>query len=322
MKGILGNRKMIFEMIILTIVIIIQIVLFMLFFHYGKTVPLIYIGYFCWALSAIFGWLPIYEFKRKGEVPKGKSYVHTTVFVDSGVYSILRHPQFLAGILLSLAMIFIAQHWSVLISGCLVISILYKDMMNADQAGIEKFGNEYKDYIERVPRMNFLIGLKKVINIRIIWKRKIEKIKKILPPTYFMILLLLSIGLHFLFPIKKLIFLPYTYLGFVIIAFGVVINLWTDLLLKRKKTTVKPFENPVYLVTSGPFHITRNPQYLGFAAILLGVAINHGTVITFLFPIAFVILMELLFIPFEEKNLERIFRKEYLEYKDRVRQWL
>jgi len=162
-KGILGNRKMIFEMIILTIVIIIQISLFILFFHYGKNVPLIYIGYLCWALSAIFGWLPIYEFKRKGEVPKGKSYVHTTVFVDSGVYSIVRHPQFLAGILLSLAMIFIAQHWSVLISGCLVISILYKDMINADQAGIEKFGNEYKDYIKRVPRMNFLIGLIGVI---------------------------------------------------------------------------------------------------------------------------------------------------------------
>ena len=149
-----------------------------------------------------------------------------------------------------------------------------------------------------------------------------EKINMILPPTYFIILLLLSIGLHFLFPINKFIFPPYTYLGFLLIAFGGIINLWTDSLLKRKKTTVKPFENPAYLVTSGPFRITRNPQYLGFAAILLGVAINHGTVITFVSPIAFVILMELLFITFEEKNLERIFRKEYVKYKDRVRQWL
>jgi len=146
--------------------------------------------------------------------------------------------------------------------------------------------------------------------------------KKLLPPTYFIILLLLSIGLHFIFPIKKVIFPPYTYLGFILIIFGGVINLWTDLLLKRKRTTVKPYESPTYLITSGPFRISRNPSYLGFAAILLGVAINHGTLITFLSPITFFILIELMFIPFEEKNLERAFRKEYIEYKNQIRRWL
>jgi protein-S-isoprenylcysteine O-methyltransferase Ste14 len=149
-----------------------------------------------------------------------------------------------------------------------------------------------------------------------------EGAKKPLPPTYFIILLLLSIGLHFVFPIKKLIFPPYTYFGFALIVFGGVINIWADLLLKKKKTTVKPYENPTYLITSGPFRISRNPQYLGFTAILLGVVINHGTVITFTSPITFFILIELLFIPFEEKKLERTFGKEYLEYKNRVRRWL
>jgi len=148
------------------------------------------------------------------------------------------------------------------------------------------------------------------------------KPKKPLPPTYFIILLLLSIGLHFIFPIKKVIFPPYTYFGFALIVFGGVINIWTDFLLKKKRTTVKPYENPTYLITSGPFRISRNPQYLGFTAILLGVAINHGTLITFISPIIFVVLIELLFIPFEEKNLERIFGKRYGEYKNHVRRWL
>ena len=148
-----------------------------------------------------------------------------------------------------------------------------------------------------------------------------EGVKKPLPPTYFIILLLLSIGLHFVFPIKKVIFPPYTYSGFALIIFGGVINIWTDFLLKKKRTTVKPYESPTSLITSGPFRISRNPQYLGFTAILLGIAINHGTLITFLSPIAFFVLMELLFIPFEEKNLERIFREDYIEYKNRVRRW-
>ena len=145
---------------------------------------------------------------------------------------------------------------------------------------------------------------------------------KFLPPAYFFILLFLSIGLHFIFPIKKVIFPPYTYLGFVFIVFGIVLNIWADFLLKKGETTVKPYENPTQLITSGPFRISRNPQYLGFAAILLGIAINHGTLITFVSPITFVILMELLFIRFEEKNLKGVFGKKYINYKKKVRRWI
>ena len=143
-----------------------------------------------------------------------------------------------------------------------------------------------------------------------------------MPTTYFIILLLLSIGLHFLFPIKKIIFPPYTYIGFILIAFGVVLNIWTDLLFKKRKTTVKPFENPTTLIISGPFRISRHPMYLGMASVLLGVALIHGTVVTFLFPVFYVALMELLFIPFEEENLVSIFGKEYLNYKRKVRRWI
>ena len=49
-------------------------------------------------LSAVFGWLPIITFRKWGKV-KGKGYIHTTVLVDRGVYAIVRHPQYLAGIL-------------------------------------------------------------------------------------------------------------------------------------------------------------------------------------------------------------------------------
>ena len=145
---------------------------------------------------------------------------------------------------------------------------------------------------------------------------------RVMPPTYFIIFLALSIVLHFIFPIKKVIFPPYTYVGFVFIAFGAVLNIWSDSLFKKKKTTVKPFEKPKELVISGPFRISRHPMYLGMMVILLGVAIIHGTIITFVFPVVFVILMEMLFIPFEEQNCEKIFGKKYLEYKKKVRRWI
>jgi len=143
-----------------------------------------------------------------------------------------------------------------------------------------------------------------------------------LPPTYFIMLFLLSTGLHFIFPIKNIIFHPYNYLGFIFIVFGSVINLWTDSLFKRKKTTVKPFEKPSVLVTEGPLCISRHPMYLGFTSILFGLAILLGSIIAFLSPFLLIIILERKFIVYEEKNLEEAFGEEYLDYKKRVRRWL
>jgi protein-S-isoprenylcysteine O-methyltransferase Ste14 len=145
---------------------------------------------------------------------------------------------------------------------------------------------------------------------------------KIMPPAYFGILLLLSIGSHFVLPIKKVIQSPFTYLGVFLIVLGGVLNIWSDALFKTKKTTVKPYENPRVLETCGPFRISRHPMYLGMAMILLGLAILLGSLIMFLFPIVFTILMELIFIPFEEKNLERIFGEKYFHYRKRTRRWI
>ncbi len=159
------DKKMLLEMIILTALIVAQIILFIIFFDYGRILIFKYIGYFLWILSAIFGWLPIYEFRKRGKVPKGKSYMSTTRLVTSGVYSIVRHPQFLAGILLSLAFILISQHWLVLIIGIPVIIILHRDMFWADKSCLEKFGKSYEGYMKKVPRINFILGIIKILKI-------------------------------------------------------------------------------------------------------------------------------------------------------------
>jgi protein-S-isoprenylcysteine O-methyltransferase Ste14 len=145
---------------------------------------------------------------------------------------------------------------------------------------------------------------------------------KLMPPTYFMILLVFSIVLHVVFPVKTILHAPYTYLGLFFILFGTVLNLWADALFKKRSTPVKPHEPPTSLEVSGPFRISRHPMYLGMAAILLGLAILLGSVISFVFPVLFILVMELLFIPTEDWNLEQAFGAEYQAYKKRVRRWL
>jgi len=103
--------------------------------------------------------LPVFEFRNKGRVVKGKSYINTTKLVDTGIYSIVRHPQYITFILFAIAGMFLYQHWIVIILGISIIPLTYIDLLNADKDGIKKFGDEYKQYMQRVPRANFLLGI-------------------------------------------------------------------------------------------------------------------------------------------------------------------
>ncbi len=114
----------------------------------------------------------------------------------------------------------------------------------------------------------------------------------------------------------------FAYMGLLLVGFGVVLNLWTDSLFKKNRTTVKPQEMPSKLLITGPFRISRHPMYLGMVSILLGEAVFLGSLIAFVFPLIFAILMGLFFIPREEENLERAFGREYVDYKRRVRRWI
>ena len=117
------------------------------------------LGWVLWLLSVLFGVLPIIIFRARGGVPQGKSYVKTTLLVDDGLYGIVRHPQYLAGILLNLALILISQHWLVILLGLPSIIITFIDIQKADQNEIEKFGDAYRKYMERVPQINFILGI-------------------------------------------------------------------------------------------------------------------------------------------------------------------
>ena len=145
---------------IYTPTMILQFVLFFFFYynHMGIDV-LLYVGWFLWGLSIIFGIVPMHTFRKKGGVRKGKSYIHTTKLVDTGIYSIVRHPQYLAGFLLIIALMLLTQHWLCIIAGMIALVAFYVDTLRADAQAIEKFGREYKRYMRRVPRLNFVLGI-------------------------------------------------------------------------------------------------------------------------------------------------------------------
>ena len=139
---------------------------------------------------------------------------------------------------------------------------------------------------------------------------------------YFIILLVLSVLLNFVFPVPVFLSPPFTYSGFLIIGFGFVMALWSRSLFLKNSTTLQLYEEPTSLVTTGPFRLSRNPIYLGMASILLGVTVVQGTLVALAFPVIFVMVIEFFIIPGEEQNLEKIFGERYREYKKNVRRWI
>lgn len=118
-----------------------------------------YAGFALWALAAVFGWVPIYQFKQRGGVAKGDSYIRTTRLVDTGLYAIVRHPQFVAWPLMNVAVALVSQHLIVVAMGAVAFMLSCVDFRKVDARNIDKFGEEYRKYMDRVPGWNFVAGL-------------------------------------------------------------------------------------------------------------------------------------------------------------------
>jgi protein-S-isoprenylcysteine O-methyltransferase Ste14 len=79
--------------------------------------------------------------------------------------------------------------------------------------------------------------------------------------------------------------------------------------------------SPPTLLTSGPYSLSRNPMYVGWSLIYLGIAFVANSVwIILLFP-AVIAYVHFVDIPREEQLLQQQFGQEFLEYRKRVRRY-
>lgn len=128
--------------------------------------------------------------------------------------------------------------------------------------------------------------------------------------------------LHFLVPVSIVVQYPWTLLGIVPFAAGIILNLLADSAFKQAQTTVKPFEVSTALITNGVFLISRHPMYLGMVLILFGLAVFMGTFTPLIIIVIFAILMEMFFVRTEERMLEQQFGPIWDSYRNKVRKWI
>ncbi len=87
-------------------------------------------------------------------------------------------------------------------------------------------------------------------------------------------------------------------------------------------TPPEPWREVTAFVTSGVYRFTRNPMYLGMAAIYIGLALGISSVAAILlFPVVIIVIRTQV-IAREETYMTRAFGDTYIDYCKRVRRWL
>ena len=89
----------------------------------------------------------------------GDQYYMTTTLIDQGIFSVIRHPQYLAYILLAAGFVLISQHIAVICAGVIAMACFYLQTLREEKFLRDGFPDDYELYSRRVDRFNLISGL-------------------------------------------------------------------------------------------------------------------------------------------------------------------
>jgi protein-S-isoprenylcysteine O-methyltransferase Ste14 len=112
------------------------------------------------------------------------------------------------------------------------------------------------------------------------------------------------------------------YIGLAMTFVGFLLGIGALIEFRKARTTLDPHGSVRQLVTSGIYRFTRNPIYLGFLLMVIGLPLNSGLYWGIVLAPFYVLMMNRLIVQHEEAYLQRKFGKAYNGYTSRVRRWV
>jgi protein-S-isoprenylcysteine O-methyltransferase Ste14 len=111
-------------------------------------------------------------------------------------------------------------------------------------------------------------------------------------------------------------------IGGTMVLTSVLLFLFSIRELRAARTPVRGNQPTTTIVRRGPYRFSRNPVYLSFFLLQLGIAVWIGSVWMLATLVLAAGLISCAVIPKEEQYLERKFGSHYLSYRTSVRRWL
>jgi protein-S-isoprenylcysteine O-methyltransferase Ste14 len=111
-------------------------------------------------------------------------------------------------------------------------------------------------------------------------------------------------------------------IGSTMVFASILLFLFSVRALRAAGTPVRGNQPTTNIVRTGPYRFSRNPIYLSFFGVQLGIALWISSIwmVATLIPAAVVV--SCVVVPREERYLESRFGQQYSSYRDSVRRWL
>jgi protein-S-isoprenylcysteine O-methyltransferase Ste14 len=142
------------------------------------------------------------------------------------------------------------------------------------------------------------------------------------PPFVYLGAIALGLVLHVAWPVRLVSRAVSGPLGGTAVVVAVALFLSAVRTLRTAGTPVPGNRPTTTIVRTGPYRCSRNPIYLSFSLLQLGIACWVYSLWLLVTLVPAVALMSLVVIPREEHYLETRFPSDYLPYKASVRRWL
>lgn len=146
--------------------------------------------------------------------------------------------------------------------------------------------------------------------------------RNIHPPVLLMIHILAAFLLNWLLPLQFELPGSLEQVGYLLVLAGLGLAFSAVHRFTKAHTTLDPHGSVSVLVMEGPYRFSRNPIYLGFVCVLVGLPFAFGNYWGAVLSPLLMLSMFRLVIQHEEAYLEKKFGERYAGYRSRVRRWL
>jgi len=141
------------------------------------------------------------------------------------------------------------------------------------------------------------------------------------PPLVYLCSIALGIILHSAWRIPLLPRNVTPRLGALLVVLAIGLFVFAVRTFRAAGTPVPGNRPTTTIVRTGPYRFSRNPIYLAFSLLQLGIAVWVNSIWLVTTLVAAVAVMSFVVIPKEERYLEARFPSDYSNYKSSVRRW-
>ena len=107
------------------------------------------------------------------------------------------------------------------------------------------------------------------------------------------------------------------FIGFLVGILGDILFLIAIITMKNSWRAGIPSEDKIEFVSNGIYKISRNPAFVGFDLMYIGICLLYCNVLTIVFSLFAIIMLHFQILE-EEKCLKKTFGEKYLTYKNKV----